>query len=331
MLHILVDTSTWLDLAQRRDGQRWIVALRVLIHQGEVELLVPPVVIEEFDRNEPRVQAAMTSSIASRFKQIRHDLMTYGSDDDAHAVEVIEDLSRHLPLVGAMTTRNFREIRELLVAGRTVEPSTAEMNRVVERGLRKAAPFHGNKNSTADAIIFELYHSAKQGAELGEHPHAFVTTNHTDFSRANGDKREPHEDIATAFDGVGSRYALGVDGLDSVLRDHFGEEVRELFEETDFQEEPRRLDEIVAAETEMFDRIWYHRSLQRDYRFEDEGDVEELERNRAIAGPGRSRVEATYLEPGQLGPYTDFELGMLNGKMSALRWVLGSEWDFLDT
>jgi len=51
----------------------------------------------------------------------------------------------------------------------------------------------------------------------------------------------------------------------------------------------------------------------------------------AIAGPGRQRVEAEYLEPGELGPYTDFELGMLNGKLSALRWVLGSEWDFLDT
>jgi hypothetical protein len=39
VLHLLVDTSTWLDLSKRRDGQRWLVALRVLIHQGEVELL----------------------------------------------------------------------------------------------------------------------------------------------------------------------------------------------------------------------------------------------------------------------------------------------------
>ena len=45
----------------------------------------------------------------------------------------------------------------------------------------------------------------------------------------------------------------------------------------------------------------------------------------------RARVESAYTEAGQLGPYSDFGLGMLNGKLSALRWVLGSEWDFLDT
>ncbi|KJC45013.1 hypothetical protein UP09_15475 [Bradyrhizobium sp. LTSP885] len=32
-----------------------------------------------------------------------------------------------------------------------------------------------------------------------------------------------------------------------------------------------------------------------------------------------------------LGPYTDFEWGMLTGKQSVIRWVLGYEWDMLDT
>lgn len=32
-----------------------------------------------------------------------------------------------------------------------------------------------------------------------------------------------------------------------------------------------------------------------------------------------------------LGPYSDFDWRMINGKLSALRWVLGDDWDMLDT
>ena len=32
----------------------------------------------------------------------------------------------------------------------------------------------------------------------------------------------------------------------------------------------------------------------------------------------------------ELGRWTDFELGMLIGKYSALRWALGDDWDWLD-
>ena len=89
--------------------------------------------------------------------------------------------------------------------------------------------------------------------------------------------------------------------------------------------------EISAAEQELFDRVWYHRTLQREYRLLNEGRVEDAEQDSRIGRAGRERIEAKYVEPGQLGPYTDFELGMLNGKLSALRWVLGADWDFLDT
>jgi len=81
----------------------------------------------------------------------------------------------------------------------------------------------------------------------------------------------------------------------------------------------------------MFDRIWYYRSLQRESRLEDAADSAGIDNLRSSGGPGREKVQAIYPESGQLGPYTDFELGMLHGKLSTLRRVLASDWDFLDT
>lgn len=49
----------------------------------------------------------MTASVAQRFKLIRQDLDDYGGTGNEHAFEVIEDLARHVPLIGAITARNF--------------------------------------------------------------------------------------------------------------------------------------------------------------------------------------------------------------------------------
>ena len=328
MLHLLVDTSTWLDLSKRRDGRRWILALQELVRQGDVELMVPQIVIDEYERNRERIETSMTSSVAQRFKAIKQDLDDYGADADA--AKVVDDLARHTPLIGAMTTRNFDDVLALLKGGRRLEPTEAEQLKVVARGLAKQAPFHRSRNSVADALLVELYSTAARGAS-NDDPYAFVTTNSEDFSSPTGDKREPHPDLAELFAGTHSSYWLRVDGLNDVLLASFGDEIRELFAESEFDEEPRRLGDILAAEQEMFDRVWYHRSLQSEYRLKTDGDKKQLAYLRKVAGPARARVESTYTEAGQLGPYSDFELGMLNGKLSALRWVLGSEWDFLDT
>lgn len=107
-----------------------------------------------------------------------------------------------------------------------------------------------------------------------------------------------------------------VAGQDNFLRRFFGDL-------------PRSYSEILAAEEEYFDRVWYDRS-QLTERLLKEGKEQlpdDIAQGRRRA---MKRVEETY-GADNLGPYSEFEWGMINGKLSALRWVMGDDWDMLDT
>jgi PIN domain len=332
MLRLLIDTSVWLDLATSRDGQKWIVPLRVLMFQDNLELLVPAVIVEEFSRNRPRLEAAVTTSVLDRLRQLRRELREYAGQQSEHVW--LEETAQHIPLVNAMTPQNFREIAELLSNGVTLTPTEREHARVVQRGLDKKAPFNSDKNSVADALLIELHASEVRKADAGD-VHCFVTSNHRDFSAPNGDHRVPHPDLADLFPDARSRYAYQIAGLHCVLLDYFGDEFTQAYEEVEFlvgEEEPRTLAEIIEAEQEFFDKVWYVRSVVRSDE-EVDGLPEDIRTGMLVA---RARVEERYgrktlRKPIGRGHDKAWEYGFINGKLSALRWVLGSEWDFLDT
>lgn len=97
-----------------------------------------------------------------------------------------------------------------------------------------------------------------------------------------------------------------------------------------FQEDqPKSLPEIVAMQDELREKVWHERHLVRKEKVEKRREKVDPEIwKQALAAA--QRVKDEYGEK-NLGPYTDFEWGMLNGKLSALCWVLGDEWDNLDT
>ncbi|RJX22803.1 MAG: restriction endonuclease [Desulforudis sp.] len=96
-----------------------------------------------------------------------------------------------------------------------------------------------------------------------------------------------------------------------------------------FGDLPRSYSEILATEEEFFDRVWYDRNrlLEKLIKEGKKTVSEDVATGMKIA---RIQVEKKY-GADKLGPYDDFEWGMINGKLSALRWVMGEDWDMLDT
>lgn len=90
----------------------------------------------------------------------------------------------------------------------------------------------------------------------------------------------------------------------------------------------RKVSDILKAEDELVDRLWYGRKP-----YDDDPQMREWEPETVEAVKKAKReVEAKY---GQdvldKDVASDWAWGYLSGKVAAIRWVLGYEWDMLDS
>ena len=212
--------------------------------------------------------------------------------------------------------------------------------------LHRKGPCHrDNRNSLADAVILETYIEAAKAKGAGQR-FAFVTDNHTDFSVLDGNFKLPHPDVASAFSKIRSMYFVNLAECLRKVDPSFVSEVEWLA----LQEQPRGISELIKAHELFFDQVWYNRHKYHMWEIEkgkvrvvtrDEWDrlVAKNKKNHSklivdsvykMAKAAALRVEKKHGKE-NLGPWTDFEWGMINGKLSAIRWMLSDEWDMLDS
>ena len=344
-LHLLIDTCVWLGLTKDMRQLPLLDALFAMTEADDVTLILPQVVIDEFERNRTRVMASSRASFASHFKRVREALVQFGPEEGREQVlRQINEVDHRIATGDGAVNEAVALIDKLFASSTPIPLSTAIKARAADRGLVKLAPFHRSANGTGDAVIIETFIDAVAERTDAADVYAFVTHNTADFSDKVGDTRLPHPDLAPHFDGTATRY---VTSLGPLLKEFADDLIEESTFDREFSREPRALSELLDAENMLFKQVWYNRKWVLIDRVErgDHSRVTQPEWDAAAPKDRQSMtVESVWagmlaamkrteeeLGPDNIGPWDDFEWGMLNGKLSALRWVMGDEWDMLDT
>ncbi len=341
---LLLDTCVWLDLAGNHGSEPLLSALESLCRHHVIDLIVPQLVRDEFTRNRDRIIRESGRNLSGALKRARVALWTYGDPKKRkRAVEAIDDIDHRLSGSIEVAAQAIRRIEALFTNAIECAINDKAVLAASARAMEKSAPFHNGRNNFADAVLIELY---GQLVTSGSARYVFVSHNVKDFSAPDKDQREPHPDFASLFSKIKSRYFIKlVDALRAVRPSEFAEAMYE----SEFTMEPRKASEISEAIAELTERVWYDRHMVARHKLE-MGRTKII--SKAEFGPQHYRdsahgklvvdeiwtgalrsalkVERRYGKA-NLGPYSKFEWGMINGKLSALRWVFGEDWDMLDT
>ncbi len=146
VLHLLVDTSVWLNLAKKYDGQKLIHALSQVVQDGDLELLVPGVVVDEFKRNRERIEQSMTTSVAARFKGLRKDLKDLSAESHRPAFDAIAGLAHEMPPSGPGPTQTSGPDRDVCGRAETIHRRTPRWRRWPRAGAT-IGPLPRNRTS----------------------------------------------------------------------------------------------------------------------------------------------------------------------------------------
>jgi hypothetical protein len=334
---LMIDTCVWLDLAKDYSQRSLLAALEELVRVRLVSLLTPVLVIEEFKRNKERVIEDSGRSIGSTLRRAREMLSKLGGEKEkGEAIRQLAEIDQQSVNYRDAAAEAVTRIEALLTASVQVRTSPNIKLAAAERAIENKAPFHRQRNSMNDALLIEIFGEQQKGR--GGH-YVFITHNLKDFSHPEDDERKPHPDIAKFFSSKSHYFTKLGEALNKFRPDEFAEV---MIEQT-WIEPPRRHVEISESISKLLDQVWYNRHQVWNEKLQS-GEARLIENHeergkdpfglrihRSVwEGAERSarRLEQKY-GPDELGPWDDFDWGMINGKLSALRWVLGEEWDSL--
>lgn len=181
MAKLILDTSTWLDIAKPR-VEEILVELEEQVQQGVTVLLTCDIIIQEWHRNKVRVLDDVVASIRSHAKSALKMAELLPDEEKRTLIDITEKYTRIQAKQEQLAEKFFARVENLLNRSEVFNIGDDIKVDMANRALAKQAPFHNSKNNMADALLYfgAINHVVKNNAITADL--IFVTSNHKEFS-----------------------------------------------------------------------------------------------------------------------------------------------------
>jgi PIN domain len=262
MHYLLLDTNTWIYLANGTEPVRLLTFIKEEVDAGNIRVLLPDIIINEWDRNKESTVKVGTlkyfNEATESLERISKLLGDKGErnvfsflldepDEKDYFKDVYDKLRSKREEIEEAIHENIKLIDELFAHVSTIVIQTKQevMVKAGETALKKEPPFL-KKNSFADAVIFfSFIDYVKANAMEGAF---FITYNTDDFCEKKEGKKTLHKNMAAYIEDVKAGfYTIVGEALNTIKEDILSKEEIELIRLQ--QEEARYEDSIEYCGT----------------------------------------------------------------------------------
>lgn len=193
MAKLILDTSTWLDLAKPRI-EEVLVELEQQVEQNLIVLLTCDIIVQEWGRNKERVLEDVISSFRAHAKSALKMSEFLPDNDKIELEKIIGKYTRVQADQEKLAEIFFNRVEKLLQSSETFSIEDSLKIDMANRAVAKLAPFHNAKNNMADALLYfgAVSHVNKTNQIATDL--IFVSSNSKEFSAPN-DPTKIHPDL----------------------------------------------------------------------------------------------------------------------------------------
>jgi len=189
-INLIIDTNWWIYLTQE-ENIKFLKLITEKLNKGEFRILVPELVIKEWENNLQQTKHSAQNSIKNQAKNANKIGKYLDEPEKSQLDKILKKYKTEEDKRLTIVQETIDTIESIIKSKSVIIPiSDKTKNKVIEFGILKKAPFQ-TKNSTADAIIF---FSAMEYLEENTDPEVsdsiFISYNSNDFSKSSLSKQD---------------------------------------------------------------------------------------------------------------------------------------------